>query len=71
MAARSPRIAFMIALIIFLVFFSNVAFGGLGNQPFLSDIGGAVTLFASVFAFVVGILQAEAIAKSAANSAER
>ena len=61
MAAKRSRAAFTIALLIFLVFFSNVALGGAGFPTFLSDVGGAVTLFAAVFAFVVGILNAEAV----------
>lgn len=65
MTVERPRIAFLVALLIFLVFFSNVALGGAGFPTFLSDIGEAVTLFAAVFAFVVGILQAEAAAKAA------
>ena len=58
------RAALPIALIIFVIFFSNVAIGAAGIQPFLSDIGEAVTMGASVFFFVVGILQVEAAAKS-------
>ncbi len=59
------RAALPIALIIFVVFFSNVAIGGAGFQPFLGDISEALTLGAAVFFFVIGILQAEAAAKSA------
>ncbi len=60
-----PRLSFSIALIVFLIFVSNVALGGAGFRPFLSDVGEAITLFVSVFAFVVGILQAEAAEKAA------
>lgn len=67
MAVKRSRAALMIALLIFLVFFANVALGGAGFPTFLSDLGGAVTLFAAVSAFVVGILNAEA----ARNAAER
>ena len=65
MITRRPRAAFALALIVFLVFLINVALGGAGFQTFLSDVGEAVTLFVSVFAFVVGILQAEAAERAA------
>lgn len=65
MTVKRPRAALAISFAVFAVFVFNVALGGAGFQTFLSDVGEAVTLFVSVFAFVVGILQAEAAARAA------
>lgn len=54
----------LLALVLFAVFFLNVALGSFGLAPFLGDVGEMVLLFAVSLAFVAGILKREAAAKN-------
>ena len=55
------------ALILFVIFAVNVALGSSGGPAFLNDVGEFLVLSATAILFVVGILQKEAAAKSAAQ----
>lgn len=65
MKNHAGRAALWVAAIVFLIFLSNVAMGGARLGTFLNDVQEAVVLFVAVVFFVVGILRAEATAKSA------
>jgi hypothetical protein len=55
---------FMIAsLIVFLIYFANVASGALLGLIYLGDVGEMLVLFAATILFVVAILQKEAARK--------
>ena len=54
------------SLILFLIFFGNVALGAFLNKAFLGDIGELLMLGASSILFVIAILKKEAAAKSKA-----
>jgi hypothetical protein len=55
---------FMIAsLIVFLIYFANVASGALLGLIYLGDVGEMLVLFAATILFVVAILQKEAAGK--------
>ena len=51
------------SLIVFVIYFVNVAMGAFGGQTFLGDVGEMLVLFAASILFVVGILQEEAARK--------
>ena len=51
------------SLIVFVIYFVNVALGAFGGQTFLGDVGEMLVLFAASILFVVGILQEEAARK--------
>ena len=51
------------SLIVFVIYFANVALGAFGGQTFLGDVGEMLVLFAASILFVVGILQEEAARK--------
>ncbi|MGJ8618469.1 MAG: hypothetical protein ACSHWS_16620 [Sulfitobacter sp.] len=55
------------SLILFVIFAVNVALGSSGGTTFLNDVGEFLVLAATAILFVVGILQKEAAAKSAAQ----
>lgn len=48
------------ALIVFAVFFSNVAMGAFANAAFLGDVGEMLVLSCASILFVVAILKKEA-----------
>ena len=54
----------LMALVLFAIFFLNVALGSFGSSPFLGDVGEMVLLFAVSLAFVAGILKREEAAKN-------
>jgi len=69
-----PRVQFLgslalgLSLAVFAVFLLNVVIGGpLGKKPWMSDLWEMLTLFVSVFLFVVGTICREA--QSAGNHA--
>ena len=56
---------FLIAsLIVFIIYFVNVALGAFGGQAFLGDVGEMLVLFAASILFVVAILRKEADRKN-------
>ena len=54
----------LLSLIVFAVFFSNVALGAFADVAFLNDVGEMLVLFAATILFVVAILQKEAARKN-------
>ena len=48
------------SLIVFIIYFSNVAMGAFAGNSFLSDVGEMLVLFAASILFVVAILKKEA-----------
>lgn len=48
------------SVIVFAVYFSNVALGAFAGTAFLGDVGEMLVLFAAVILFVVAILKKEA-----------
>lgn len=56
----SDRLALAGALLLFLLFFANVATGAAGMQVFLGDVTEMLVLFASCTLFVIGVLIREA-----------
>lgn len=57
--------AFIIALILLVVFTANVAIGAVGDGPLLGNVAEMLLLFAASVSFVVGILKREAGEKGA------
>ncbi|UWQ15033.1 hypothetical protein K3556_03815 [Aliiroseovarius sp. M344] len=56
---------FLVAsVVVFAVFFANVALGAFAGSAFLGDIGEMLVLFAASILFVVAILKKEADQKS-------
>ncbi|WP_120496784.1 hypothetical protein [Kiloniella sp. EL199] len=53
----------IIAILLFLIFASNVVLGSSGQAVFLGDVTEMLVLFAAVIAFVAMILQKEAVQK--------
>lgn len=52
------------SLVVFAVFFANVALGAFASSAFLGDVGEMLVLFAASILFVVAILKKEADRKS-------
>lgn len=48
------------SLIVFLIYFANVAAGAFWNQAYFGDVGEMLVLFAASILFVIAILQKEA-----------
>jgi hypothetical protein len=48
------------SVVVFVVYFSNVALGAFAGNAFLGDVGEMLVLFVAVILFVVAILQKEA-----------
>lgn len=48
------------AIIVFAIYFANVALGAFAGNAFLGDVGEMLVLFAASILFVVAILQKEA-----------
>lgn len=68
MSTIRAKVPLFCALVVFLVFFTNVLLGSAGLTSFLSDVGEAVTLFVAVLFFAIGILLAEAEQKGASQA---
>ncbi len=54
----------IVAVVLFVVFVTNVALGAFAGTPFLGDVGEMLTLFAASIVFVVAILRREEAAKN-------
>jgi hypothetical protein len=48
------------AIVVFIVYFANVALGAFAGSAFLGDVGEMLVLFAASILFVVAILKREA-----------
>ena len=48
------------SLVVFAIFFANVALGAFAGSAFLGDIGEMLVLFVASLLFVVGVLRKEA-----------
>ncbi len=48
------------SIIVFVIYFANVALGAFANSAFLGDVGEMLVLFAASILFVVAILKKEA-----------
>lgn len=48
------------SVIVFVIYFSNVALGAFAGSAFLGDVGEMLVLFAASILFVVAILKKEA-----------
>jgi len=48
------------AILVFIVYFANVALGAFAGSAFLGDVGEMLVLFAASILFVVAILKREA-----------
>jgi hypothetical protein len=57
-----------IALILFLIFGTNVVLGSIGSPQFLGDLGELLIVISSVIFFVIAIIQSENKIKATANS---
>ncbi len=51
------------SIVVFVVYFANVALGAFAGAAFLGDVGEMLVLFAASILFVVAILQKEAARK--------
>ena len=56
------------SLLVFLVYFSNVAAGAFWDQVYFGDVGEMLVLLAASVLFVVAILQKEAARKNQNDS---
>lgn len=61
------RAALLAALLLFAIYFANVALGAFAQAAFLDDVAEMLTLFASSVAFVAGVLMREARRNEAAE----
>lgn len=52
------------SIIVFLIYFANVALGAFAGSAFLGDVGEMLVLFAASILFVVAILKIEADGKN-------
>lgn len=52
------------SIIVFLIYFANVALGAFAGSAFLGDVGEMLVLFAASILFVVAILKIEADRKN-------
>lgn len=57
---KSGRLPVTAAIVLFVIYFSNVALGATGSKPVLGDIAEMLTLLASAILFAIGTLQMEA-----------
>lgn len=57
---RSDRLALTGALVLFVLFFTNVSMGASGRGVFLGDVAEMLVLFGSSILFVAGVLIREA-----------
>ncbi len=51
------------SIVVFIIYFSNVAMGAFTDQAFFGDVGEMLVLFAATILFVIAILQREAARK--------
>ena len=51
------------SIVVFVVFFANVALGAFADSAVLGDVGEMIVLFSASILFVVAILQSEAVQK--------
>lgn len=58
------RVTLWGALVLFLLFFANVASGAAGRGVVLGDVAEMLVLFAASFLFVIGVLAKEAETKT-------
>jgi len=65
---RSGSLALLSALVVFIIYFANVAFGAAGQGVFLGDVAEMLTLFVAVVLFVIGVLARETVAKKSDGS---
>jgi hypothetical protein len=56
------------SLVVFIIYFVNVAMGAITRNPFLGDVGEMLVLFLASILFVVAILQKEAARKNKNDS---
>lgn len=61
---RTGRLPLFGALVLFILFFGNVALGAAGGQAPLGDVAEMLTLLASSLLFVIGVLEREAVARN-------
>ena len=52
------------SVIVFVIYFANVALGAFANAAFLGDVGEMLVLFSASILFVVAILKKEADRKN-------
>ena len=52
------------SIVVFVIYFANVAMGAFAQAAFLGDVGEMLVLFAASILFVVAILQREAARKN-------
>lgn len=52
------------SIVVFIIYFANVALGAFAGSAFLGDVGEMLVLFAASILFVVAILKKEADRKS-------
>ena len=52
------------SLIVFIIYFTNVALGAFANAAFLGDVGEMLVLLVATIIFVVAIIQKEADRKN-------
>ena len=56
--------ALLIAVVLFVVFFADVAAGAFAQASLLDDVSEMLMLLAATIAFVIGVLIRETVAKS-------
>lgn len=56
------------SIVVFALFFANVALGAFADSAILGDVGEMVILFSASILFVVAILQSEAVRKQKDDS---
>lgn len=56
------------SIVVFALFFANVALGAFADAAVFGDVGEMVILFAASILFVVAILQSEAVRKQKNDS---
>jgi hypothetical protein len=56
------------SIVVFALFFTNVALGAFADSAILGDVGEMVILFSASILFVVAILQSEAVRKQKDDS---
>jgi hypothetical protein len=52
------------SIVVFVIYFANVALGAFASAAFLGDVGEMLVLFTASILFVVAILQKEAARKN-------
>lgn len=56
------------SIVVFVIYFANVALGAFAQAAFLGDVGEMLVLFAASILFVVAILKREAARKNGNGS---